>query len=154
MDNLFDFETRELIAGQLKIIVRKANVKAGIRRGRLITFAFEHPLDDDDLQTAAFMLYPSLICSSQIFIAETDKRVTAFDPPYTGEIAEANEKGRVKQLEDWQRIIDRITDIPEDLMNSWLEIVYELNPNWQPSKPETKVETEEKKEEATNSTPG
>jgi len=142
-------ETKEIVFENYRILVKRSNVRSGIYRGQLVNFAIEHPLKDNILQTIAIVLYPAAIASSEVYI--NGKLSQSFAPPFLGEIAESDEAGQVKQQASWERTInDFALEIPEDLLNLWIEAVYQLNPGWSPARLETERDLQEKKEEATN----
>lgn len=114
-------ETIEYKEGKIEahITVRKASVLDGMRRGQLIEQAIQQPDEDPLRQTARIVIYPEIISAT----LTADIYKDGVELP-------------------WPLPFDELIALPEDLVNPWLEAVYELNPAWSEQfTPEKKVST-------------
>ena len=101
-----DFHSGDLSAA---ITVREARLVDGMERGRLIGQAFEQPRPNDLQQTVQVVIWPNLVAGT-----------------LSAEIAQ---NGQALKWPDFETLLE----LPEQLVQQWLEAVYELNPHWSPA---------------------
>lgn len=91
----------------LEVTVARANAKHGIMRYRLM-LREEDKTDDEDLRYVRVYIYPALV-------AGTTQVVGMAWPPASAE---------------------QIAALPEDTVTTWLQAIYDLNPSWEPRRPD------------------
>lgn len=116
----------EFTSGSLKavITVREARLLEGMERGRLIGRAFEQPRQNELEQTVQVVIWPNLAAGTQA--------ARLMDGPENTELAWPN--------------FETLLELPETLVQQWLEAVFELNPRWEPQQdqPEGEESAEKK----------
>ena len=114
-----DFDNGELRA---TIIVREARLVDGMERGKLIGQAFENRRQNEMEQTVQVVIWPNLVAGTHQANIELDG-----------------------QTQEWPKF-ETLLELPETLVQQWLEAVFELNPHWQPQQdqPEGEESAEKK----------
>lgn len=114
-----DFDNGELRA---TIIVREARLVDGMERGKLIGQAFENRRQNEMEQTVQVVIWPNLVAGTHQANIELDG-----------------------QTQEWPKF-ETLLELPETLVQQWLEAVFELNPRWQPQQdqPEGEESAEKK----------
>ena len=94
-----------------KITVRRATVMDGLKRGAMVNQALENPQEDPLKQTAAVVLYPA--CTA---------------------VSEVEKDGEPVQMD-----FETFLQLPETLVDAWMEAVRAVNPHWFPEEARPKA---------------